>query len=74
MKLDILLPCYKPHAGWEKNIIDAVANLQKEIGSLGELHLYITNDGASDEYYDEQVLKQISDAMEGRFHFLKYKL
>ena len=73
MKLDILLPCYKPHVNWEKNIIDAVSNLQKSLGSLGEIHLYITNDGAPDEYYDENVLKKISDAVGGRFYFLKYE-
>lgn len=73
MKFDILLPLYKPHAGWEKNIIDAIRNLQNEIGSMGEIHLCITNDGAPDEFYAPEALQQISDAVNGNFRFLKYE-
>lgn len=73
MKLDVLLPLYAPRAGWEKNIIDAVVNLQAALGDLGEINLYITNDGAADEYYPQEALQKVSDAVNGRFSFLKYE-
>ena len=73
MKLDILLPLHKPRAGWETIIVDAIGNLQKDIGAMGEIHLYITNDGAPDEYYSKEALEQVSQAVNGNFYFLKYE-
>lgn len=73
MKFDILLPAYAPHEGWEKNIVDALLKVREELGPSVELHLYITNDGAADSYYSPEALKQISDAVSGNFHFLKYE-
>ena len=73
MKLDILLPLYKPQADWEKKIISAVTFLQSALGDQGELNLYLTNDGAPAEYYPPEKLQQISDAVNGRFYFLPYE-
>ena len=73
MKLDILLPLYAPGAGWEKNVIDAVVNLRREIGPSVDIHLYICNDGAADEYYSREALEAVSNAVNGNFHFLKYE-
>lgn len=73
MKLDILLPLYKPRKNWEKNIIDAVTDLQQQIGRDHEITLFITNDGTPDEYYSQEAVEQLSRTLKGRFHFLKYE-
>ena len=73
MKLDILLPLYKPHGDWEKNIINAVTELRKALEPFGEIHVYLTNDGAPEEFYPEESLKRISNAVDGKFAFLKYE-
>ena len=73
MKLDILLPLYKPQGDWENNIINAVTNLKKALAPEGEIHLYITNDGAPDSFYPAESLQRISDAADGKFSFLKYE-
>ncbi|MBE6374833.1 MAG: glycosyltransferase [Lentisphaerae bacterium] len=72
MKLDILLPCYKPRKNWDDSIVNAIGKLKTKIGSDAEITLYITNDGAPDKYYSPEALKRISDAVNGKFHFLKY--
>ena len=73
MRLDILCPLYAPRARWENSIIDAALNLQKEIPSSVDVHFYITNDGAADEYYPQESLQKLSNAVNGKFHFLKYE-
>lgn len=72
MKLDILLPLYAPRAGWEKNIITAALNLQKELSDSVDIHFYITNDGAPDEYYSPEAVQRVETAVNGKLHFLKY--
>lgn len=73
MRLDVLLPLYAPHSGWENTVIDAVRNLRQELDPAVDLHLYITNDGAADSYYPPEALERISEVLNGRFHFLKYE-
>ena len=72
MKLDILLPLYAPKGDWANTIADAIHHLQSELGNSVEITLFITNDGASEEYYPAKSLQKISDCVNGRFHFVKY--
>lgn len=72
MKLNLLLPLYAPGKNWEKNVVDSVVKLQSALKDMGEIHLFITNDGAADDYYPEEALKAVSEAVDGRFAFLKY--
>ena len=73
MKLDVLLPLYKPHGNWEKNIIEAITALRSSFEGSADIYLYITNDGAPEEYYPAESLQRISDAVDGKFQFLKYE-
>ncbi|MBQ9770596.1 MAG: glycosyltransferase [Lentisphaeria bacterium] len=73
MKLDVLLPLYKPQGNWEKQIIDAITSLRSAFEGTAVIHLYITNDGAPDEYYPVESIQRISDAVDGNFSFLKYE-
>lgn len=72
MKLDILLPLYAPRGNWDENIAEAIKNIKRELGDSVEITLYLTNDGAAEEYYAPEALQKVSDAAGGRFHFLKY--
>ena len=72
MKLDILLPLYAPKGEWAQKITDAIRNLRSDLGDSVEITVYITNDGASEDYYKSEALQQISDAADGKFHFIKY--
>ena len=72
MKLDLILPLYKPSGNWAELIADAVKNLRSRLSSYGELHLYITNDGAAENFYPPHLLSQINDAADGNLHFLPY--
>ena len=60
MKLDVLLPLYKPHGNWEKNIIEAITSLRSAFEGTADIYLYITNDGAPEEYYPAESLQMSS--------------
>ena len=40
MKLDILLPCYKPRKNWDDSIVNAIGKLKTKIGSDAEITLH----------------------------------
>lgn len=45
--LDIILPCYNPRPGWEEHVVDSLDELRRRLGpELGELRLYIVDDGS----------------------------
>ena len=73
-KLDIVLPLYHPHEGWEQHIITAVNGLQSCFsGKDCEIHLYLTNDGYPVEHYSQEHLNAINAALDGKLHFLPYE-
>lgn len=72
-KIDILVPAYKPPKGWDAKICDAIQNLRRHFsGQDVELTLHLVNDGSDIAYYDEEAMKRIQDAADGRFHFHTY--
>ena len=74
MKLDVVLPLYHPHDGWDRHILEAVRGLRSHFaGQDAELHFYITHDGSPLTCYPEEKLRAISDAAGGNFHFLPYE-
>ena len=50
MKFDILLPLYRPRGNWDEPICEAITAIRAALNGKGEVHLYITNDGAAPEY------------------------
>ena len=63
-KLNIIIPLYNPHAGWENQFVDSLSELKKELIET-ELTVILVNDGST---------MGISN-MEGivnRFKYLKY--
>ncbi|MFT4602205.1 MAG: glycosyltransferase involved in cell wall biosynthesis [Arenicella sp.] len=53
--LSILLPCYNPPEGWEKQVVKSMDIIKKELKSkVDEVHLVIVNDGSSSNCTQEQ--------------------
>ena len=73
MKFDVILPLYRPAAGWEKTVCKEITAVRQALSGKGEVHLYITNDGAPLEYYQQEALDKVRDAAGGNFHFLPYE-
>jgi glycosyltransferase involved in cell wall biosynthesis len=63
-KLNIILPFYNPHAGWETNLVDSLLGLEKELKET-DFSLILVNDGSSVEVENiEEIIN--------RFRNLKY--
>ena len=45
-KLNIIIPLYNPHAGWENHFIDSISELKKELKET-ELTVILVNDGST---------------------------
>lgn len=73
MKFDILLPLYRPRGNWDEPICEAITAIRAALNGKGEVHLYITNDGAAPEYYPQEMLDRINDAAGNNLHFLPYE-
>ncbi|MBO4304531.1 MAG: hypothetical protein J6A21_08095 [Lentisphaeria bacterium] len=74
MRCDVVLPLYRPHEGWEEQIIEAVRGLNGHFaGKDMELSFYITNDGADLSFYPPEALEKIREAAGGRLYFLPYE-
>ncbi|MBE6356840.1 MAG: DUF3473 domain-containing protein [Lentisphaerae bacterium] len=73
MKFDILLPLYRPRDGWEEPVCHAVSRIAAALSGKGDVHLYITNDGAPPEYYPQTALDRVNAAVGGNLHFLPYE-
>lgn len=70
IKLDVVLPCYNPLPDWEKRIINAMNTLKIALPNV-ELHLYIVNDGSSQNIQPstiETLKKEIQN-----FEFIEYQ-
>lgn len=72
--VDVVLPLYRPHQGWEERVSEAARTLHEHFDSKNiELHLYIVNDGADLSYFPPCVLKYIEEKSGCRFTFLSYE-
>lgn len=45
-KLNVIIPLYNPHAGWEKNFTESLSELKRELEGT-ELTVILVNDGSS---------------------------
>jgi glycosyltransferase involved in cell wall biosynthesis len=63
-KLNVIIPLYNPHAGWETHFIDSLLELKKELKET-ELTVILVNDGSTIQINN---IEGIID----RFEFLKY--
>jgi len=63
-KLNIIVPLFNPHAGWENHFIDSISELKKELAGT-ELKIILVNDGST-IHIDN--INGITD----RFDYLKY--
>ncbi|MBI5010382.1 MAG: glycosyltransferase [Bacteroidia bacterium] len=63
-KLNVIVPLYNPHAGWETNFIDSTTELKEELKDT-DLTIILVNDGST------IAINNISDIL-NRFNYLKY--
>jgi glycosyltransferase involved in cell wall biosynthesis len=63
-KLNVIIPLYNPHDGWESRFIDSISELKKELNET-ELTIILVNDGSTIQINS---INGITD----RFSFLKY--
>jgi glycosyltransferase involved in cell wall biosynthesis len=63
-KLNIIIPLYNPHAGWENQFIDSVTELKNELKEV-ELTVILVNDGST-------IQMNSIDGIMDRFRYLKY--
>jgi glycosyltransferase involved in cell wall biosynthesis len=63
-KLNVIIPLYNPNAGWEKQFIDSIIELKKELKET-ELTVILVNDGSTIQ------INNINGIMD-RFKYLKY--
>lgn len=71
--IDLVLPLYKPHAGWENHIVDAVSALRTAFARKNwQMQLYLVNDGSDLSFFPEESLAKIRQAAGGKFEFLSY--
>ncbi|MBK9389467.1 MAG: glycosyltransferase [Bacteroidetes bacterium] len=63
-KLNIIIPLYNPHAGWESQFIDHLSELMEELKET-ELKVILINDGSTKRINNiEEIIR--------RFNFLNY--
>jgi glycosyltransferase involved in cell wall biosynthesis len=55
-RLSLVLPCYKPEAGWTERVLYYYKTIQKTLPET-ELYLIIVNDGAASMSLDEEIQK-----------------
>jgi len=63
-KLNVIIPLYNPHDGWENRFIDSISELRNELNET-VLTVILVNDGSTIQINN---IKRITD----RFSFLKY--
>lgn len=63
-KLNIIIPLYNPHAGWEDRFIDSISGLHEELKET-ELTVILVNDGST---FQSDNIRALAD----RFEYLKY--
>lgn len=63
-KLNLIIPIYNPHEGWEKLFIDAISGLKTELKDA-DLTVILVNDGSTDRLSN---IDRIADS----FDYVKY--
>ncbi|MET4107941.1 glycosyltransferase [Hymenobacter sp. UYP22] len=69
--LAIVLPCFRPPAGWATNIISSLERFQTLLVGKVLIHLYVVNDGAGADV-TEADMDVLRSALPGRFTYLTY--
>ena len=63
-KLNVIIPIYNPHDGWQDLFVSSIAELRKELNET-DLTVILVNDGSTDQlHYIETIID--------RFEFLEY--
>ena len=71
--VNILLPSYRPHYGWDGKVAEAMKLLQRHFKDSDiQLNLVIVNDGSPADDYPDDLLAILSNVSDGRFTFLTY--
>lgn len=66
--MTILLPCYNPPIGWEKQVVESMDIISKALNQkVGELHLVIVNDGSKTNCTVEQQNFVSSNVLNAQF-------
>jgi glycosyltransferase involved in cell wall biosynthesis len=63
-KLNIIIPLYNPHAGWDNRFVDSLLELKKELNKT-ELTVILVNDGST--MWDNNI-----EGIMNQFKYLKY--
>lgn len=72
MKIDLILPFYKPHEGWLNHLLESVAHLKQDLNMHGStLHVILANDGSPKSCYPDEALDSIRAAAD-EFTFVTY--
>lgn len=70
--LTILLPCYNPPKGWEKQVCNSMQIIQEELGTeVSSIDLVIVNDGSTQGLSNEHI-SQIESRVNGS-RFVQYE-
>ncbi len=62
-KLNVIIPIYNPHDGWENHFIDSITELKRELKET-DLTVILVNDGSTCQLRIEGIIN--------RFEYLKY--
>lgn len=70
-KIDIILPLYRPKAGWDGHVRENVRGLRDFFGDKASLRFVLVDDGSGEGFFDPAMLDQVK-ADAGNFEFLSY--
>ena len=63
LHIDLILPCYNPHSGWERSVVAHFKDLQERNNHV-LFHLYIATDG-SVKGYDDSTINYLKTELPG---------
>lgn len=73
IKVDVILPIYRPHDNWCENICACCQNLRRYFSEHGaSLHLHLSNDGSDIAFFPEEKLDRIRETVDA-FTFYTYE-
>ena len=47
---DLIIPCFNPRLGWEKTVIDAVADIELQLGQDILTEIFVVDDGSTEGF------------------------
>ena len=47
---DLIIPCFNPRLGWEKSVIDAVADIELQLGQDILTEIFVVDDGSTEGF------------------------